>query len=345
MATALSGVTLALVWGAQKGKISKLLWVLGIGILIAVDQARVDDPFIQVLDFQSWSAPDANIRYLMDRMEEEPPFRVLAMGGDPGIADGQDVKPAIHGIELAAGHHPNDLARYRELIGMVGSGLPANFFTGEGTNLNQSLLSVLNVRYVLWPVHLYGGLQEGTAVEATSLDGQSAYEAVYEVPTLPRARLVGEAVVLGEDETVPYLLSADFRPAEEVVLTEPVDSPLEGGPVDGEVVWIEKALNRQILTVRSSGPALLVMAENWYPSWAATVNGAPTPVLRANHTLRAVPVPAGESQVEVYYAMSTLLGPLLVSFLSVAVACAAVFLRLPGQGRREAKAPGEEDPS
>jgi hypothetical protein len=332
MATVLTGATLGLVWAARKRNLSTLVFVLGIGILVAVDQTRVDDPFIRVMDFQAWAAPDANTRYLMERLEEEPPFRVLAMGGDPGIGDGQDVKPGIHGLELAAGHHPNDLARYRELIGMVGSGLPANFFSGEGTALNQALLSILNVRYVIWPVHLYGGLEEGEAVMATSLDGQTAYEAVYEIPTLPRARLVGEVKVLSDDETVDYLLSSDFRPQEEVVLTAAPEAALEGGPVEGTVEWLERGANRLRLSVRSTGPALLVLADNWYPAWKAAVNGEDAPVLRANHTLRAVPVPAGESQVELRYAAGSILGPLLVTLFSLLVACGAIFLPRPGKG-------------
>ena len=85
-------------------------------------------PFIQTLDFQAWAGADANIQYLQEQNESQDPFRVLAMGGNN---DGQDVKPGMYGLELVAGHHPNDLARYRELIGMVGSGIPSNLFDAE----------------------------------------------------------------------------------------------------------------------------------------------------------------------------------------------------------------------
>ena len=41
-------------------------------------------------------------------------------------------------------------------------------------------------------------------------------------------------------------------------------------------------------------PALLVLSEVWDPGWSATVSGVPTPVLLANHALRAAAHPAGQ---------------------------------------------------
>jgi hypothetical protein len=322
VATLLSAGLLGLVWALQRGKVPARAWVAGVGLLVAVDLARVDAPFIQTLDFQEWAAPDPNVRHLLEEeRSREEPFRVLAMGGPFG--PGQDVTPGMFGLELAAGHHPNDLARYRELIGMVGSGIPANFFDAETGGLHLSILSILNVRYVIWPVHQFGGLPEGEVVMATTLGGNRPYEAVYEIPTLPRARLVGVSIVLPEAETVSYLLSPDFRAAEEVVLNEEPPLELQGAPVEGEIRWLERGPNRVRLQVRSEGPALLVLAENWYPAWKANVRGEEAPVLRANHTLRAVPVRGGEQVVEVYYDGGALRGPLLVTLMCLVLLAVA----------------------
>ncbi len=327
VATLLAAALWGLVWAFQNRKVSGAVLVGGIGLLIVLDLARVNDPFIQTLDFREWAAPDPNIRYLMERREVEDPFRVLSMGGHFGL--GQDVKAGMFGLELAAGHHPNDLARYREVIGMVGSGIPANFFDAETGGLNLPVLSILNVRYVIWPVHQFGGLQEGEVVMATTLADGRPYEAVYRIPTLPRARLVGEAVILPEEETISYLLSPDFRPEEEVVLNAEAPVALPGGRVQGEIQWLERGPNRLRLRVQSQDPALLVLSENWYPAWKARVGEEEAPVLRANHTLRAVPVQAGDQVVEVYYDPGVLRGPLLVTLVSL------VFLIVAGfAGRR-----------
>lgn len=324
IATVLSTVTLLLVLGAQKRKISPLFFMVGVGLLVTVDMARVDDAFIQTVAYQDWERLDPNIQFLQDQKETQEPFRVLAMGGNN---DGQDVKPGLYGLELAAGHHPNDLARYRELIGMAGSELPQNFFDVETGGLNLPLLSTLNVRYVIWPVHRFGGLPQGEVVMATTLGNNQVYEAVYEIPTLPRARLVQNTVTLSDSEVVPYMMSDQYRPSEEVVLTEHPADPLPGGVAEGGVRWLEKGTNLMRLEVQAGAPALLVLAENWYPAWKARVNGEETPVLRANHSLRAVPVPAGGSEVEVYYDAGALGGPLLVSIVSLLLACGALFFR------------------
>jgi len=333
IATALAAAFLVLCWGALRGRVPAGLWALGVGILLALDLGRVDDPFIQTMEFRSWAAPDPNILYLQERQEEEPPFRVLAMAGTSGF--GQDVKPGMYGLELANGHHPNDLARYRELIGMVGSGAPENLIDLRTGEPNLQLLSILNVRYVIWPVYRYGGLPQGEVVMASSLDGDRVYEAVYEIPTLPRARLIGEPIVLNDEEAVSYILSDSFRPDREVVLVDDYPGGLPGMAVDGEVQWLEKTPNRSRLRVRSDGPALLVLSENWYPAWRAEVDGMEVPVLRANHSLRALPVPPGEMEVEVYYDAGSLTGPLVLSLASLILVMGAIFLR-PGE-----RAPGE----
>ncbi|HEX5133432.1 MAG TPA: hypothetical protein VFX92_13230 [Candidatus Krumholzibacteria bacterium] len=46
---------------------------------------------------------------------------------------------------------------------------------------------------------------------------------------------------------------------------------------------------------------LLVVSEVFYPDWKAEVDGEPVPVLRANHVLRAVALPAGRHEVVFRY--------------------------------------------
>jgi hypothetical protein len=86
-----------------------------------------------------------------------------------------------------------------------------------------------------------------------------------------------------------------------------LEAPAEGpGPAAADTSRDEAVIeafhrNSIALHVRSSGPALLVVAEAWCPGWQATVNGVPTEVLPANVWMRAVRVPAGENQVELRY--------------------------------------------
>ena len=291
LAFALAGGVAILAWAHRGSRLRPALLVAGLVALAATDALRVDRVFVQTMDFDQWATPDANIQAVLERERgSDEPYRMLSLR-----RAGQDLEPVLSGIELAAGHHPNDLARYRDLIGMAGSGLPLNLLQ-SGT-----LRALLNVRYILWPDLAMGRSPSVPVLSRTHTPDGRVLESVFEDGGLPRARLVGSAVIKTDEEAVPYMLSPDFDPVREVVLAEAAPLELPGDPVGGEVTWIERGPDRLRLDVVSDRPALLVVADNWYPAWKARVNGELVPVLRAYHTLRAVPVPAGGGEVEMYY--------------------------------------------
>lgn len=102
-------------------------------------------------------------------------------------------------------------------------------------------------------------------------------------------------------------MSPEHDPAREAVLPAEPPTELGGGEVTGSVAWVEREIDHMTLEVESDRPALLVIADNWFPAWRASVDGEEAEVLRAYHTVRAVPVPAGSSTVEMWYE-SDLLG-------------------------------------
>lgn len=291
------------IWALARGQLpAKAALAILLG-LVVVDEARVDAPFIQMWDFHSWNQPDPTIRTLLAAEQGGEPYRLWSLR-----RFSQDVTPAAHGIELVAGHHPNDLSRYRELIGMVGS--------GDARNLgNTNVRRILNVKYILWPDTERGPApQAGIVAQSQFPDGRVASTLLAD-GGLPRARLVGDAVVKSDAEAVPYIMSELHDPEREVVLAEASPVPLDGSPVNGAVSWVSRVADRMELRVESDRPALLVIADNWYPAWRATVDGEDVDVLRAYHTLRAVPVPAGVSTVEMWYESDLLDRSFLVSLL------------------------------
>jgi hypothetical protein len=292
------------IWALRARYLAPAGLVAALVLFVAVDQIRISSAFIQVMDFDQWAAPGPNIQAVLQREAgSDEPYRLLSFR-----QSGQDVMPALYGIELAAGHHPNDLSRYRELIGMVGSSDPVNMW-------NSNIRRLLNVKYLLWPDYRTGQSLNGPVVSRTQLQDGRAYETVYAVNGLARARLVGAAVVKSDAEAVPYMLSAAFDPEREVVLAEASPIALDGDPVQGSVSWLERTPNTLRLSVTSDRPALLTIADNWFPAWHATVDGEEAPVLRAYHTLRAVPVPAGEHTVEMTYRSSLVTRSLWVSLV------------------------------
>jgi hypothetical protein len=258
------------------------------------------------------------VEELVRRKDNEPPFRAANIGS---VQADQDVTAATFGIELVGGHHPNDLARYRELIGMEGSGSATNL-------LNPNVLRVLNVRYLIWPTAEQGGEPQGMEVVARSSLGGEAYQSLLTYPGLPRARLVGAAEVVPDNQVVERVLAPDFDPALTALLVEPSPVTLPGAPVQGDVQWVQVGLDRLELTVESDSNALLVVADNWYPAWKATVDGIEAPVLRAYHTLRAVPVGPGRHDVVMWYDPGTLRGGLLTTVFGVLVLVVVIVVSL-----------------
>ncbi len=322
-------MTLALVgvWAAaRRSWLAPAGVVVLLGGLVFIDGVRVDEAYIETFDFDSWAAPDPNIQFLTQQLSDPEPWRLLSMDG---FQPGQEVGPGMHGIEMAGGHHPNDLLRYRQLIGMEGTGPPNNLLA------NPQLMSMLNVRYLLWPVLRQGALEGLTTVSEAILTDGRVLSAVYELPALPRARLMGNVRVLPEDQTVAAMLEPSFDPGAEVLLNEEPPIALDGSQPSGAVTWTSRGNNRSVLEVTSDRPALLVIADNWFPAWEAKVNGDPAPVLRAYHSLRAIPVGAGTSTVEMYYGTSGLRTGLWVSVLSTLLAMGVILWTRFGPKRAE----------
>lgn len=76
----------------------------------------------------------------------------------------------------------------------------------------------------------------------------------------------------------------------------------------------------------------LVVAENWYPDWRATVDGKPARVYRGNWTLITVALPGGARQVELAFVSNTYRRGKLLTMISALVAVGLVIA--PAIGRR-----------
>ncbi len=88
------------------------------------------------------------------------------------------------------------------------------------------------------------------------------------------------------------------------------------------------AANLIEIEAEAAAPTVVVIAQNFYPSWRATVNGQPAPVLRANHAFQAIPIPAGKSTVRLDYVdWPFRIGALLS--LATALGCLFLWRRVP----------------
>jgi len=81
-----------------------------------------------------------------------------------------------------------------------------------------------------------------------------------------------------------------------------VESPLAlPGEIHGSVQIVDDTPCRVTLAAQMATPGLVVLADVWNNGWRAWVDGKPAPILRTNHALRGVEVPAGDHALEFRY--------------------------------------------
>ena len=125
---------------------------------------------------------------------------------------------------------------------------------------------------------------------------------VYELSDYwPRAQVVGRVVAAStSSEAIAAVEDPDFDPTRDVVIEGmaspmPVWADAEDGRATAKIV--EYRPLRVRVEVESPAAGMLMLNDVWYPGWRASVNGVEAPVYRANGAFRAVPVPAGRSEV------------------------------------------------
>ncbi len=127
----------------------------------------------------------------------------------------------------------------------------------------------------------------------------------------PLAWLVRQVEVLPEaDARLARLADPAFDPRRVAVLEEAPPLALAGeAPPSDKVRMVERVPGRMVLEVEVATDGLLVLSEIWYPGWRVRIDGMPATLLRADHALMAVPVPAGHHRVELHFdPMSVKLG-------------------------------------
>ena len=273
--------------------------IVGLALLAFFDAYRVDRPFVRATVLMNQAddpvrfAPDETIQFLQQRQQAGEVFRVVDLTSVANLEGPRYPANAfaLHGLEQLAGHHGNELARYRQLIG---SDRPVNLLTS-----GLKLADVTNTMYLTSPQQINApGLTE-------VFQGTRSF--VYKMETaLPRAFLVSNVEVVPDSQAVGRLLSTGFNARSTAILPEPLPAGVALQPfTSGTVRWLERSNTVQRLQVNVDAPGLLVVLDNYYKAWSAQVDGADAPLLRANHTFRAIPVPAGQHEVTMRYGTET----------------------------------------
>jgi hypothetical protein len=163
----------------------------------------------------------------------------------------------------------------------------------------RGLVNLLNVKYVLVP-----RLKDNVV---NPFQDRPWYRLVYEhemriyenLEVLPRAFLVGRALVTTADGALAAMTRPDFDPRTAVLLEDVASprlpEPPAGGP--GSATVTATTANTVTVVADATSPAYLVLSDTFYPGWRAFIGGRETSIYRANYLFRAVYVPAGRHEI------------------------------------------------
>ncbi|MGH2594164.1 MAG: YfhO family protein, partial [Anaerolineae bacterium] len=132
---------------------------------------------------------------------------------------------------------------------------------------------------------------------------------VYEnIDALPRAFVVPEArFAVGDDDAVAMMQDPDFDPSQTVVIAGAAQSIEEGATrnTQYDLRFTHYAPEYITLEVTTDEAGYLVLTDAWYSGWTATVDGAPSEILRADVAFRAVRIGPGAHRIEFRYEPQT----------------------------------------
>ena len=196
--------------------------------------------------------------------------------------------------------------------------LPASF--------NQRLLNLTAARYVL--IGRGAEKRTGHAPGWRAVEGNERWT-LYENPdALERARFVPLIETAAPADVLPAIANGRRDARRVAILSDVPGSGFRGEDATntGDAAFVVDEAERVVIDVNASAPGFLYLADQFASGWEATVNGAPTEILRANHAFRLVEVPSGQSRVEFRYRPKSVYMGAAVSGVTLLVLLAAPVL-------------------
>lgn len=299
----LTFVTLAaaLVAAITAGRVRGHVAAIALAALCALDLWTVERKYWgSIAPAAQLFATDPTIDYVLKATQQGEPARVMAIEdqtqpaapNEPYLsADGL----MVHGIRQTFGYHGNEIGRYQ-------------VFRNPELQLNPTTLALTNTRYVLVNNDSVG-VPGWKRVVGPVANAAGTRVSLYEMPGSNVFAWVVPAIAKYPDDQVLGAIAAPNFPVRSVALVDP------GAPVEGvRLAAIPDSLSLGVTTksyapgrisMELSAPApkgsALVVSENYYPGWLATVDGKPEPTMRTDYVLIGVPLPEGARAVDLTF--------------------------------------------
>jgi len=313
---ALTALAMGVLWAVGAGQLRSGAAVAGVSAVIVADLWSVERRFF---DFQ----PPASVTYGDDEittaLRQVPlPYRVL----DSNIYFGSWLM--AHRIPSLLGYHGNELRFFDDLLG------GKNEWQYLGT---PAIWNLFAVRYLILPQPIEAQGWKQVLGPVPTARGVPAY--LYEMEATPRwVTVLPVAAKVPEAQLIPTLLDQRF-PADRIVLFPDTTSvsPAAFGDTVPTAPTVQPTLaswrpGRMTITLsgQAAAPTWLVVSENWYPDWRATVDGRSVPTHRGQFSLITVELPPGAREVDLQFRSRAYARGRLITFGSVVLALAMLVI-------------------
>lgn len=326
---ALAAVAAVLGYGADR--LTPRLQALALVLIVGTDL------WLNARPFWSYMKPYGRDPLIERIVATPPPYRVIDLG------------PAYRGSVLATfdvpqvlGYHGNELRYYDELLGGQGEWKHLGFLP---------LWDLLAVRYAIAPA-------DGRSLDSIPgfrrvldtvpiLNGDDGRARLFErIAPAPYARVVPGAVKADSAAIIPTLVDPRMDYSRIVLFStdQPVaPEPLKQMPPPSPARAVVTAWEPGRMTVTIDPPppqaSYLLIAENWYPDWRATVDGQPSPVLRGDYTFITVAVPAAAKVVQLTFRSELYERGKVITIASLGALLLSLFATAARQTRRAHQTP------
>ena len=312
-------MALACLFLLSTGRVSKEAGGYLLAGIVAVDLWSIERLYWQFSAPASVTfAADSTVAYIKAQRE---PGRVLPIvtqrqhGRDPFLAGDALM---IHRVRSVLGYHGNELGRYQQLGG---------YAEGWRQIANPNFWRLMNVSYVLTDAEDLG-VPSWTRVVGPVKNAYGTDVYLFRMAEENPAAWIAPAIVKATDEQALATVldprfdvrrAALFDSAASVTGVELRTLP-EPLPVKANTTRFDPgAIDIELDQPSTAGSALLV-SENYYPGWSATVDGKPATIGRADMTLIGVELPEGARKVELRFASAPYEKGKMVTMIALLVA-------------------------
>jgi len=181
------------------------------------------------------------------------------------------------------------------------------------------VLDMLNVRYVVFPIRL--------PISQEPILADSTYVVYANPNAVDRVWIPAQVQVVPDESQVLHALSQyTFNPRQTAFVPTPHQLSKECRGT-AQIVAEQPCAITVAADMATSG--LLVLADQWAAGWTADVDGQPNEIIRTNHALKGVVLPAGKHTIVFRYDPPGLRAGLLC----MALACAVLLIGVAGAMR------------